>query len=85
MQAYKATFIKKDGSEREMFFCRLKDIPNEFITSRLGGNGDAKNYPEGMELVWDLEADNFRVFNWKTTTESPREIYIPDKYFDDIV
>ncbi len=27
-----------------------------------------------MELVWDLEADNFRIFNWKTS------IGITDKF-----
>jgi len=85
MQAYKGIFIKKDGSKREMFFCRLKDMPNEFITGRLGGNGDAKNYPEGMELVWDLEIDSFRVFNWDTVLGPPQTSDIPDDYFLDIV
>ena len=34
-----------------------------------------------MELVWDLEADNFRIFNWKSTDSDPKEFQIDDTLF----
>lgn len=66
MKAYKATFKKKNGELREMLFASLKDLPESFLETRIIGSGSEKLYPEGMELVWDLEADNFRIFNWNT-------------------
>jgi hypothetical protein len=35
-----------------------------------------------MELVFDLEADNFRVFNWLTVEEPVKEINIDQNYFN---
>ena len=35
-----------------------------------------------MELVWDLEADNFRVFNWKAVEGDTKEIEIDSALFD---
>jgi hypothetical protein len=67
MRVYQGTFLKKDKSKREMTFCRIKDIPSEFISSKITGEGTPRKYPEGMEIVWDIEASDFRVFNWKTS------------------
>ena len=36
------------------------------MASKIVGAGTEKSYPEGMELVWDLEEDDFRIFNYKT-------------------
>ena len=67
-------FKKKDGSERTMVFTRIDDLPSKFVASKIAGAGSEQKYPDGMELVWDLEADNFRIFNWKTS------IGITDKF-----
>ena len=34
-----------------------------------------------MELVWDLEADNFRIFNWKSADDNPKEFDIDETLF----
>ena len=65
MKAYKGTFKKKDGEVRQMVFARIDDLPTSFVASKIVGAGNEQKYPEGMELVWDLEADNFRIFNVK--------------------
>lgn len=69
MKAYKGSFIKKNGEQRLMMFSRITDLPNGFVASKIVGAGTEKKYPEGMELVWDLEEDDFRIFNYKTVKE----------------
>ena len=66
MKAYKGSFTKKNGEYRTMIFSRIKDLPNGFVASKIVGAGTERSYPEGMELVWDLEEDDFRIFNYKT-------------------
>ena len=34
-----------------------------------------------MELVWDLESDDFRVFNWKTSDGMPKMFDIEEDLF----
>ena len=77
MKAFKGKFAKKSGEERKMIFARIKDLPSDFIATKIIGAGKEQNYPEGMELVWDLEHDDFRIFNWKTCIGNPAilEIY----------
>ena len=82
MKAYKGTFKKKNGDSRDMVFARLLDLPEKFLSDRVQGAGSEQNYPEGMELVWDLEADNFRVFNWKAVEGNTKEIEIDSALFD---
>ena len=81
MKAYKGTFKKKNGDSRQMTFAKLADLPEQFLETRIIGAGSEQNYPEGMELVWDLEADNFRIFNWKSADDSPKEFEIDDTLF----
>ena len=50
-----------------MVFARIDDLPSTFVASKIVGAGKEQQYPDGMELVWDMEADNFRVFNWNTS------------------
>lgn len=66
MIAYKAAFKKKNGEVRNMVFAELNDLPDSFLEQKIIGSGAEKEYPEGMQLVWDLEVDDFRVFNWNT-------------------
>ena len=82
MKAYKGSFKKKNGDSREMVFARLLDLPDSFLSDKVQGAGSEQTYPEGMELVWDLEADNFRVFNWKAVEGSTKEIEIDSALFD---
>lgn len=81
MKAYKGTFKKKNGESRDMVFARLYDLPQTFLEEKVQGAGSEQNYPEGMELVWDLEADNFRVFNWRAVEADPKEFQIDDTLF----
>ena len=81
MKAYIGTFKKKNGESRDMVFARLYDLPQKFLDEKVQGAGSEQNYPDGMELVWDLEADNFRVFNWKSAENTPQEFTIDEDLF----
>lgn len=77
MNVYTGTFTKADGTPRTMRFVRLTDLPDEFLSTRVKGGevtdartkAKAKMLSEGKETVWDLEANNFRVFNWNATVD----------------
>ena len=66
MKSYQGTFVKQNGDERTMSFVRLTDMPEDFIATKVKGTGKKASLTEGRELVWDLDAAAFRVFNWKT-------------------
>ncbi len=66
MKAYKGSFKKKNGEIRKMLFAHLKDLPESFLEAKITGSGAEKSYPEGMQLVYDLEEDGFRIFNYST-------------------
>tara|TARA_A100001011_G_scaffold399995_1_gene511582 strand:+ start:1281 stop:1526 length:246 start_codon:yes stop_codon:yes gene_type:complete len=80
MKAYKGTFKKKDGQIREMVFAKIEDLPQKFVASKIAGAGNEQKYPAGMELVWDLEADNFRIFNYNTKQDI-KELNIEETLF----
>ena len=81
MRAYTGTFTKTDGSARLMRFVRLTDLPDTFLAERI--KGDSANeartaarqrmLAEGKETVWDLDANNFRVFNWNSVVDDVAE------------
>ena len=81
MRAFQGVFKKKSGEERIMFFAKIKDLPSNFLTNKVAGTGNELQCPKGMELVWDLEEDDFRIFNWKTQIESIKEYEVSDQYF----
>lgn len=64
--AHTATFTKKSGENRTMNFVKIQELPETFVNSRVSGTGTQRTLAEGMELVWDLDNDGFRVFNWNT-------------------
>lgn len=71
---YKKTFIKKDGSERTMKFVRLSELThNDYDVYSIPPPNDTpsakRKYAEGMEVVWDLDANDFRCFNWNAVKE----------------
>lgn len=81
MKTYTGTFTKADGSARLMRFIRLTDLPDTFLAERVKGNDPSeartaarqKMLAEGKETVWDLDANNFRVFNWNTAVDDIAE------------
>ena len=62
MKAYIGTFIKKNGEERTMKFVRLQDLPEKFISSKVKNTGTKRTLMEGLELVWDTDQSEFRIF-----------------------
>jgi hypothetical protein len=69
---YTKKFIKKDGSERKMRFVRLSELTysDYDIYSIPPPTGSApRKYAEGNELVWDLDCEDFRIFNWKSVID----------------
>lgn len=85
MKAYKGTFVKKNGQTREMIFARIEDISavnEEFISSKIYGSASDKTYKGGMELVFDIECEDFRVFNYKTAIGDIEEFDFPDYLFN---
>jgi len=78
MKAYIGSFYKVNGRPREMTFVKLKDLPPSFLEDHIEGTGVSREYSEGMELVWDLEADNFRVFNHSRVIDKPKSVHIED-------
>jgi hypothetical protein len=81
MRAFKGTFKKKNGESRDMLFAKISDLPQSFLSTMVRGAGSEQSYPAGMELVWDLEADNYRVFNWNSVESDPKELSIDESYF----
>lgn len=61
---YYGSFIKKDGSVRNMKFVKLDEIPKEALPE--GKGGKKPKLQEGMELVWDIEKKDYRVINYNT-------------------
>lgn len=82
MKAYKGSFKKRNGEIRSMLFAKLDELPDTFLDEKIVGTGVDKQYPAGMELVWDIEADNFRVFNWSTVEEPVKELTIDQSHFN---
>ena len=78
MKAYIGTFIKKNGEERTMKFVRLQDLPEKFNSSKVKNTGTKRTLREGLELVWDTDQSEFRIFNWSTTRGDIDETEIDD-------
>jgi hypothetical protein len=69
MIGYSGTFVKNNGEERAMKFVKLADLPQGFLDNKVKGDDATarqRNLSEGFELVWDVDADAFRVYNWNT-------------------
>ena len=79
MKAYTGTFIKKSGEVRTMTFAKVNELPKEPIIVLLPegkGGQKVKKLPEGMELVWDIENNYYRMFNFKTVVGKLEEFEI---------
>jgi hypothetical protein len=62
MKAFIGTFIKKNGERRTMRFVKLEDLPKQFFEGKFN-SGKKHVLAEGMELVWDIDESDFRIFN----------------------
>ena len=62
MTGYVGTFLKKNGERRTMRFLKLEDLPKNFLSEHTSG-GKPHALGAGMELVWDIEENDFRIFN----------------------
>lgn len=84
MLSYTGTFIKKDGSERTMTFIKVEDLPTEFLETKLKNTGRKANITEGSKVVYDVQAKEFRIFNYNTLvgelTESKVDTIRPIEY-----
>ena len=80
MKVFKGTFIKKDGSQRDMEFVKLSDIPENVQQSLFTTGKPAAQLPDTMFRVWDLSADGVRTFNTASQIgdlhESEQEVII---------
>lgn len=66
LRAFKASFKKKNGTTRSMNFVKLQDLPEAFLSSKIKDGSKKRDLTNGMELVWDLEQESFRIFNHNT-------------------
>jgi hypothetical protein len=66
MKVYNATFRKKDGTLREINFAELKDLPAGFLAGKIKGNSGPPPLKDGLRLVWDVDLNEFRIFNMTT-------------------
>lgn len=78
MKAYKGSFKKRNGEIRNMLFAKIAELPDSFLEEKIIGTGSDKSYPDGMELVFDIEKDNFRIFNWNTKVGLVTEILLEE-------
>lgn len=83
MKAFQGIFEKKDGTIRKMVFVRIEDMPQDFIRSKIESKGTVqkRNYAEGMELVFDIEIDDWRVFNHNKMIKPLEEYEIDENLF----
>jgi len=63
MITYSANFVKSNGTLRKIRFARLADVQHMLPPSK---GGSHKQLAEHQEMVWDLDANNYRIFNWSS-------------------
>jgi hypothetical protein len=72
MKAYEGCFVKKSGERRRMRFVKLVDLPSAMIEGKIKGTQKHK-LGEGLELVWDIDEKDFRIFNHATVVDKIEE------------
>ena len=60
---YNGTFQKLNGERRTMRFIRKSDLPSSMVNEATIRTLEGKT---GNEVVYDVDARQFRQFNWKT-------------------
>jgi len=69
IKAYRGSFLKGDNTERVMEFVRAADIADILPVPKK----QVQRKP-GQELVWDLQAGGFRIFNYTNQIGNLEEI-----------
>jgi len=69
-QTYRGTFVKINGESRSMRFVRISDLPDGTITEAAHRHIDYLQKLHGSEVVYDLDKQGFRSYNWKTSSDS---------------
>lgn len=80
MKANILTYTKNDNSKRTICFVKLTDLPPKFLSTKVSKDSKSHVLKEGYELVWDLEASNFRVINTKTA-EKEKSLELSENLF----
>jgi hypothetical protein len=60
---YNGTFRKLNGQTRQMRFIRRQDLPSSMVNETTIRTLEGKT---GAEVVYDVDARQFRQFNWNT-------------------
>jgi hypothetical protein len=75
---YAGMFRKKNNDLRHMTFVKLDDVPDTFLESKIKDTAKDRSMPSGMELVWDLDQADFRVFNYSSQVGELKEVEMSD-------
>jgi len=76
---YAGMFRKKNNDLRHMTFVKLDDVPDTFLETKIKDTSKDRTMPTGMELVWDLDKADFRVFNYTAQVGDIREMDMSDE------
>jgi len=63
---YKGRFQKQNGDVREMQFHKVSEMTETELAPYVTGSRAAPRLDTGSELVFDVVAGGFRVFNFRT-------------------
>ena len=69
-QTYRGTFVKINGESRSMRFVRIADLPAGMISESAHQHIRHLQQLHGSEVVYDLDKQGFRSYNWKTSSDS---------------
>ena len=69
-QTYRGTFVKLNGQKRSMRFVRISDLPAGMISESAHQHIRHLQQLHGSEVVYDLDKQGFRSYNWETSTAS---------------
>ena len=69
-QTYRGTFVKVNGQKRSMRFVRISDLPDGMISESAHKHIQHLQGLHGSEIVYDLDKQGFRAYNWNTSSAS---------------
>lgn len=77
VKGFVGSFRKSNGELRRMRFVRIADLPENRIPTRKTDK-PPRNLCEGTELVWDLDQQGYRTFNFGTLEDELARIEVDD-------
>lgn len=81
---YVGIFRKADNSLRRMRFVRVADLPLNRVPARKTDKAP-RSLKEGTELVWDLDMEGYRSFNFSTLEQELEEIHVRDEELPPVI